>query len=152
VFVLAKKFPRLEVPTVRIGVEAPEEVSAGVRSWRQVDVPPPAEEYVYTAKELQRTLLAYGVAVGVMMSKAHLTEFRLVARGMFTSRLLGLYHLKWCGLARQFMPQNDGPMVSWPPVEELPLEVLVGATIHSQDPMPFPGGQVVIHHQVRSVS
>lgn len=149
---LAKRFPRLETPTVRVSIETLERDARGVAAWGVLEVPPPAEEYVYTAGELRRTLVAYGAAVGVMMSRSHAEEFRLVAHGMFTGRLLGLYHLQWCPAARRFLPANQGPMTAWPPVEELPLEVLAGAAIHAMDPIPFPGGPQVIHHPVASAS
>ncbi|AUG87123.1 hypothetical protein HOS57_gp59 [Streptomyces phage AbbeyMikolon] len=137
---MARNFPKLETPTVRITVESLERPQGpdGATSWRALEVPAASDEYVYTVGELHRILLAYGAAIGCMLIKAHVTEFRLVARGLFTGRLLGVYGLCWAWDQRRFIPRGR-PMLSWPPVHELPQEVVVGAALHAGEPLiPFP--------------
>jgi len=83
-------------------------------------------EYVYSARDLRRAVLAYGTAAAVALKPTQHPRFRIIARGLFTGRFLAEYVWQWVPLAGRYEPPTD-PLVVWPEVHELPVEVVRGA-------------------------
>jgi hypothetical protein len=66
------------------------------------------EEYVYTAHDLDRVLRSYGqlwAYTGARTMSAN--RFRLVARGLFSLRVLGTYTWTWNATYGRYEPESE---------------------------------------------
>jgi hypothetical protein len=66
------------------------------------------EEYVYNAHDLDRVLRSYGHLWGLTIARnmSH-SRFRLIARGLFSSRVLGTHSWKWNATYGRFEAEGD---------------------------------------------
>jgi hypothetical protein len=103
-------------PTVGLWVEVPvkractcDRPTCDPWDWRPVDCPTAApEEYVYTAHDLDRVLRSYGHvwALTAARTMSH-NRFRLIARGLFSSRIIGTYVWTWNATYGRYEPEAE---------------------------------------------
>lgn len=129
------------LPTVGLFIEVPEaDAACPARSWHWVPLGDqvPAREYVYSHRDLYRTLLSYGSLVGYTLRVSNHPKFRIIAKGLFTLRFLAEHVWDWKPQAGAYEPVDE-PWILWPPLGELPEEVRKGAKATGQLPSDAPG-------------
>ncbi|MEE1835784.1 hypothetical protein [Streptomyces sp. SP17KL33] len=74
---------------------------------------PHAVEFVYNRHELLRVLETYGRTAGEMLVRASSApRYRVMARGLFTGRLLGQYAWEWAPDLGRYTPEPE-PWIVW---------------------------------------
>lgn len=96
-------------PTVGLWVEIPVPTHDGEWEWKALECPATApEEYVYTKHELDRVMRSYGnLWAYTMAHKMSAGRFRLVARGLFSGRILGTYMWAWGADRGRYEPEPE---------------------------------------------
>lgn len=144
-------------PTVCLHVEVPADRACTCTDgrkcrpweWRALVCPTTApEEYVYTRHELDRVLRTYGHMWALTSAwKYSHPRFRLVARGMFSGRVLGTYVWEWNADLGRYAPEaepwnlwderNAEAMRSRPPYTLSGFSRLVVGLLTPPDPGPI---------------
>lgn len=104
-----------DVPTVGLHVQVSTPMGpTGHWNWASIDgCAPHAVERLHTKHELDRALRSYGATVGAMLvHAANVSRFRMVARGLFTGRLLGQFAFHWDPLCGRYQPEAE-PWIVW---------------------------------------
>jgi hypothetical protein len=103
------------VPTIGLHVQVSSPMTV-TNNWHWMPLDgcaPHAVEVVHTRHELERVLLSYGPWVATMLVRASSSpRFRIMARGLFTGRLLGQYAWAWNPLHGQYEAEPE-PWIVW---------------------------------------
>lgn len=124
------------VPTVGLFVEAPapnQGCPQGSWRWARIEHLVPAREYIYSKRDLCRCIRSYGPVLAYSLANGGPDRFRIVARGLFTMRFLAEYVWRWQPHEGRYVPAG-APWIVWPPLNELPAEVRLGAKRTGQLP------------------
>jgi len=115
-------------PTVSLRVQVPEPNPGNPNAWRWGSLYGVAVgyEYVYSERDLRRAVLVYGRAADVLLKPTRYPRFRIIARELFTGRLLAEHIWCWEPIAGDYVPPTE-PLIVWPDVHALPAEVVRGA-------------------------
>ncbi|MEU5149765.1 hypothetical protein AB0G42_21610 [Streptomyces yangpuensis] len=127
------KLHPFDMPTVGLFIEVPESDAGTAWHWVNLCEQIPAREYVYSKRDLYRSLVSYGSLAAYKLRPLGYVRFRLIARGLFTMRFLAEYVWEWKPCAGAYEPVSD-PWIVWPPINELPEEVRRGAKLTGQLP------------------
>lgn len=86
----------VQSPTVGLYIEVPQDRPSGW-SWAPLDgYNPAAEDMVFAEAELARVMRSYGsTCAGLLHAQGSIGRFRLVARGLYSRRVLGTHEWAW---------------------------------------------------------
>lgn len=126
------------LPTVGLFIDVPKADAGTSWHWEGLCDTVPAREYVYSKRDLYRVLVSYGALAAHTLAPQGYPKFRIIARGLFTMRLLAEYVWDWKPCQGRYEPVAE-PWIYWPPVDELPEEVRKGAKATGQLPSDGPG-------------
>lgn len=121
------------LPTVGLFIEVPEADAGTAWHWMNLCDQVPAQEFVYSKRDLYRALVSYGSMAAYKLRPLGYTKFRLIARGLFTMRFLAEYVWEWKPRQGCYEPVSE-PWIVWPPISEIPEEVRKGAKATGQLP------------------
>lgn len=103
------------VPTVGLHVQISSPMTK-TNDWHWLPLDgcaPHAVERIHTRHELERALRSYGQTVAMMLvNMSNVPRFRMVARGLFSGRLLGQYAWTWNPLYGRYEPEPE-PWIVW---------------------------------------